>query len=308
MQITILGTESMGVRGLSCMVEIKDRKILIDPGMALGFRRYNLLPHPAQVAVGEQTRKKIKDALKDATDVVISHYHGDHVPLVDANPYQIDAHQFAPLLRKPRFWTKGTGAMSTRMVARRESLVKLLGMELPDAENKMDGALTFSPPMSHGEPNTSLGTMMMTRIMDEEKVFVHGSDIQLLNEQAVSFILDWRPDIVLVGGPPLYLSGFMDRRRQKKSWELAMQLAQGVETLIIDHHLLRGEEGLVWLDHLSSDVSRRVFCGADFMGQPRRLLEAWRIQLYELIPVPESWHKGFVSGDTDTYLYRHFVD
>lgn len=54
MHIEVLGTESLSVRGLSCVVEVENRKIVIDPGLALGYRRHGLLPHPAQVAVGEQ--------------------------------------------------------------------------------------------------------------------------------------------------------------------------------------------------------------------------------------------------------------
>ncbi len=290
------------------MVEIKDRKILIDPGMALGFCRHALMPHPAQVAVGEQIRQKIITALENATDVVISHYHGDHVPLVDANPYQIEARKVASSLQKVRLWAKGSQGLSTQMIARRKGLIQLLGTELPNAEGKTDGILAFSSPMPHGEPNTRLGTVMMTLIQDENYVFVHGSDIQLLDEQAVSFILDWRPDIALVGGPPFYLSGFMDKSRTKKSWELALRLAQGVETLILDHHLLRCVKGLVWLDQLSSEVDHQVFCSADYMKQPRRLLEASRVELYKQMPVPGNWHEDYTRGDADTFLYRKFVD
>ncbi len=67
--------------------------------MALGYRRHGLLPHPAQVAVGEQVRRQIVAALSDVTDVVFSHFHGDHVPqgwrqacargTVDTSAYQI---------------------------------------------------------------------------------------------------------------------------------------------------------------------------------------------------------------------------
>ena len=49
-----------------------------------------------------------------------------------------------------------------------------------------------------------------------------------------------------------------------------------MDTLILDHHLLRCEEGLPCLDRLSSEAGHRVICAADFMGRPRRLLEARR--------------------------------
>ncbi len=298
MHIEILGAESLGVRGLSCVVEVKDRKIVIDPGLALGYRRYGLLPHPTQVTVGEQVRRKILAALKDATDVVMSHFHGDHIPLPNANPYQLKAQQAAPLCQSVRCWSKGPEGLSHSMVRRRDSLCQVLGRDLPIAEGQNGGWLAFSPSMPHGKPGSRLGAVMMTRIEDEDTVFVHASDIQLLDGQAVSFILAWRPDIALVGGPPLYLPWLSSKRREV-AWRNALRLAHHVDVLILDHHLLRCEEGLSWLDRLSSKTDHRVICAADFMGGPRRLLEAQRVQLYQEMPVPEGWHEAYARGDTD---------
>ena len=306
MHIEILGAESLGVRGLSCVVEVRERKVVIDPGLALGYHRYGLLPHPAQVAVGEQVRRRIIAELKDATDVVMSHFHGDHVPLPDANPYQLEAQQVAPLCRTVRFWAKGPAGLSHNMLRRKKSLCTVLGRDLPNAEGQGDGPLAFSLPVPHGERNGRLGTVMMTRIEDEDTVFVHASDIQLLDGKAVSLILDWQPDIVLAGGPPLYLRRFSSKRRWG-AWRNARQLARHVDTLILDHHLLRCEEGLSWLDRLSSETGHRVICAADFMGRPRCLLEARREQLYDVMPVPEGWHEAYAHGDADTLRYRDYV-
>jgi hypothetical protein len=307
--LKILGAESLGVRGLCCVVEVENRKIVIDPGLALGYQRHRLLPHPAQVAVGEQVRRRILAELKGATDVVMSHFHGDHVPLPNANPYQLKAQQAAPLCRKVQLWVKGPQGLSDNMLRRRESLGKVLGRELPNVEGQRDGTLAFSPPVAHGRLNTKLGTVMMTRIEWKDTVFVHASDIQLLDGEVVSLILDWQPDIALVGGPPLYLP-WLSSRYQEIAWENARRLARHVDTLILDHHLLRCEEGLSWLDRLSSETGHRVICAADFMERPRRLLEARRAQLYEEMPVSEGWHEAYACGDADTrgfgimYLWR----
>lgn len=288
-------------------MEVKERKIAIDPGLALGYRRHGLLPHPAQVAVGEQVRRKIVAALEDATDVVMSHFHGDHVPLPDANPYQLKAQQVAPFCRTPRFWAKGPEGTSHNMARRRESLCKVLGRELPNAEGQREGPMAFSPPVPHGEPHTKLGTVMMTRIEDEDGVFVHASDIQLINDEAVSLILAWQPDIVLTGGPPIYLP-WLSSEKRARAWDNALRLARGVDRLILDHHLLRCEEGLSWLDRLSSETGHDVICAADFMGRPRCLLEAWRTRLYEEMPVPQGWHEAYARGEADTSAYRDYVD
>jgi predicted metallo-beta-lactamase superfamily hydrolase len=303
MHIEILGTESLGVRGLSCVVAVEDRKIVIDPGLALGYRRHNLRPHPAQVAVGEQVRRAIMAALKDATDVVLSHFHGDHIPLPDANPYQLKAQQVAPVCRTARFWASRSAGLSGSMLHRREALCKVLGRDLPNAEGQRDGPLAFSPPMPHGEHRSKLGTVMMTRIEGRDTTFVHASDIQLLDAEPVSLILAWRPSIVLVGGPPLYLPWLSPRRREV-AWKNALRLARHVDTLILDHHLMRCEEGLAWLGRLSSETGHRVICAADFMERPRRLLEARRERLYEEMPIPNGWHAAYARGDADTDAYR----
>jgi hypothetical protein len=92
MIIKILGSESLGVRGLSCSVELKNRKIFIDPGIALGWSRYGFFPHPFQIAIGAGIREKIIEELKNASDVIFSHFDGDHCPLYNPNPYQLDTY------------------------------------------------------------------------------------------------------------------------------------------------------------------------------------------------------------------------
>ena len=44
MHITILGVELLDVHGLSCVAEVRTRKIVIDPRLASGYKRHGLLP------------------------------------------------------------------------------------------------------------------------------------------------------------------------------------------------------------------------------------------------------------------------
>ncbi len=310
MQIEILGTESLGVRGLSCLIETRDRKIVIDPGLALGYNRHGLLPHPLQVSVGESVRQKILMALEDATDVVFSHFHGDHVPLVDANPYQMPAQKVAAVCQartqKPRFWAKGTRGISQNMSRRLQSLRIALDDELLNAEGQSDGQISFSIPVPHGQRGEHLGMVMMTRIEEGGEVFVHASDIQLLDEATVSRITSWQPTIVLASGPPLYLP-HLSRKQRAMAWQNAVRLAHNVDTLILDHHLIRSKAGCLWLDKVSSTTEHRVCCAADFMGQNRTPLEAWRQRLYAEMPVPEGWHDAYARGEVDTGPYRDWL-
>jgi predicted metallo-beta-lactamase superfamily hydrolase len=296
MQIEILGTESLGVRGLCCVVTSKSRKVVIDPGVALGFRRHGLLPHPVQVAASERTRGLIVRALEDATDIVISHYHGDHIPLVDANPYQLSVKQVAQLCQRPRFWAKGTKGISYNQARRAKALAESLGRILPVAEGTSEGLLTFSLPVPHGEGRS--GSVMMTRLEEDGKVFVHASDIQMLNDQAIKQIIAWKPNIVLASGPPIYLPS-LTSAEQEEALHRTLRLAKRVDSLILDHHLMRSKKGEKWLDYASSLTGHKVVCAADFMGLRRNLLEAERVLWYKRLPVPEGWHQAYARGEVE---------
>jgi len=72
---------------------------------------------------------------------------------------------------------------------------------------------------------------MMTRIKDDN-VFVHASDIQLLDDDTVDLVLKWQPDILLVGGPPLYLEQ-LSLNLRNRAWQNAVRLAASVDILIL---------------------------------------------------------------------------
>jgi uncharacterized protein len=144
---------------------------------------------------------------------------------------------------------------------------------------------------------------MMTRIENQGRVFVHASDIQLLDDSTVDRIIDWRPTTVLAAGPPLYL-GRLDTAGRKRAWDNAIRLVEHVNVVILDHHLMRSAEGKVWLSKIAQITGRCVYCAADYMGKPRRFLEAERQGLYDEMPVPPQWHNG--AAVEDSRIERYF--
>lgn len=302
MRIEILGTESLGVRGLCCIVHTHDRHIVIDPGVALGYQRAGLLPHPIQVAAGEDVRNKIIKNLKNATDVVISHFHGDHIPLENANPYQLSLQSVADLLQSPRLWVKGIDGEKPHIADRRNKL--LIAFEIPSpCDNQTHGMLSFSKTMPHGLPHLSMGTVMMTRIEDGHDVFVHASDIQLLSDEPLSKILDWQPTVLLVSGPPLYRH--LSENDIGEVYRRVESLTEKVPVCIIDHHLLRCRSGVQWLDELKTKTHGRILCAADFMNKKRRFLEANRSLLYDMFPIPTNWHESYKQKTVTTSEFHN---
>ncbi len=303
MEIEIIGTESLGVRGLCCYIKTKHRKILIDPGIALGYKRHGLLPHPFQVAIDEKIQKRLIKKWATATDIVISHFHGDHCPLAEANPYQLNIKKLKGINPGVRVFVKPFSFLSGREKKRAEDFSSKLKVDLIESDDLEDSIISFSNPVPHGDKNDTNITVIMTKIEEEGRKFVHASDIQLLNEESVQKILDWRPDIVLAGGPPLYLSNRLGPKQLDNALKNALKLAENIKIFIIDHHLMRNLEGVEWIKKIISMTGKNILCGADFMNQPRMLLEAKRQKLYREMPVPEKWHKKYTKGLETTKYY-----
>ena len=292
-KVRILTAESMGVRGLCTVVEGKGRKVLIDPGIALGYRRSGLKPHPIQVGVGRALRRRILKEAADATDIVFSHYHGDHIPLVEANPYQLSLETALPVLKGKRFWGLDPEALSGVSQQRAQDLARVLPLRFVPPGGFGDEDLVFLPRAYHGEPDGPGGWVLMTMV---GRVFLHASDIQLLHDEPVRMILDLEPETVVVGGPPLYLLKKPSTMREKARF-FAERLAGEVPRLVLDHHLLRSEEGLQWLKELNRTSPNMITSAAGFMGRTPRLLEARRKELYRRFPVPDGWHEDYEAGN-----------
>jgi len=303
MKIKILGAESLGVRSLCVFVTTNNRRILIDPGIALGYRRFGVLPHPFQIAIGNNIRKNIISILKSGvTDIVFSHYHGDHIPLPDANPYQLDAYQVSQYFKKPQLWCKSSENISNHMLIRRKELMKILQRDFPNSEGETDGNLSFSPSVSHGRMKKN--HVMMTRIEEGDIIFVHASDIQLLDNKAISQIIKWKPTIVLASGPPFYLKQYQTKDIYDKAWKNALKLAEKSSTLILDHHLCREKDGLNFISKLSGKTGKKIICAAQFMEKKPMLLEAYRQELYNELPVDPKWHDNYSKGKSTTARFQ----
>jgi predicted metallo-beta-lactamase superfamily hydrolase len=268
---------------MACVVETTGLKVLIDPGTALGPKRFRLPPHPIEQGQAQEVQKLLYDELSNATHVVITHFHGDHHPMVEADTSQLNAHEVLPFLKNREVLVKSNRGVSRRQKHRRRLLEQLLGKSLTDADNGQFGDISFSEPVPHGEPGNKAGTVIMAKITDNNTTFVHGSDIQLLNHQSIEIICHWKPDIAFIAGPPLYIL-----ENQKNAKDLLESINQHLARLIsvcgrviLDHHIMRSRDGEAWLDRMADTHGKeKICCAADFSQLPRNLLEANRKGLF----------------------------
>ncbi len=285
MRVEILGTETLGVRGLSAFID----KVLIDPGVALGFSRYHLHPHPIQAVAGDEVKARIVGAWGRAEDVVISHFHGDHIPLLNPNPFQLGIGDILHSHPNPdaRIWVKAEKFCKGIERKRLRDLKRTFEGQVIEAEpSEGDGLIEFIGPFPH---TGNSDTLVLGTIIRAGRVVLHLSDADVFSREVIRAVRRVDPDIVISDGPSIY------RHVDKKLIEVSLSKASMMDfcgTWVLDHHLMRCDNGIEWLNSLKE---RRKECdvlsAAGFMKKPLTMLEAWRRTLYELMPVSNNWFR-----------------
>lgn len=278
MKITPIASDSLGVRSLSVYVETSDVRVLIDPSAALGPSRYSLPPHPLELKVLDETKKRISEIAQNCDLFVISHYHYDHYD-PDAVFYRgkkVFAKDIQKNINKSQ---QGRGMEFKGLV---ENSCELIYCD--DSEHRFGGTrIVFSPPFFHGPANVRLGYVVMTTVDDGEKKLLHASDVQgPVTKEAKDYIIEQKPDVLIMDGPPTLFLGwkFSVKNLQDASDNLVEILENLDCDVILDHHLLRD---LKYKEHFSEPYrvgGGRLKTFAEYLGKKNNMLEAHRKELW----------------------------
>ena len=287
MRVIPIASESLGVRSLATFVEASGLKILIDPGVALGPKRYGLPPARIELETLQKMRKKLQGYAKRADVVIISHYHYDHHTPFFEGLYESSSEAFAKEIYGGKLLFIKHPKENINFSQRKRAWAFLKNAEpiakkIEFADGKtfdLGGVrLEFSPAVPHGREGSKLGFVVMTLIDDGSQRIIHASDIQLLNRKAVEWIIEKNPDLLITGGPPTYLG-----KRAEGSWETGIKNLNEIirETnaeIILDHHIVRDRRYLEFFDELEE----RPKTFARFLKVEDRPLEAYRRELHRL--------------------------
>lgn len=271
MEIIPIVSDSLGVRSLCVYVSTTDINILIDPSAALCPNRYGLPPTSEEIDALHFYKEKIREyALK--TDLfIISHYHYDHY-----DPEEIFYEGKWVIAKDP---SKNINkSQKTRGLSYWNAFRNKCRLEIADSNSYEYGSTSveFSAPVPHGPPKTPLGFVIMTSIECGSRKFLHASDVQgPILQSTTDEIINRNPDIVVIDGPPTYLLNTCFSRSDlnlvKKN---LIRIAENVDILILDHHLLRD----LHYRSIMREVYRysNVLTFAEFLGKDLRMLEAKR--------------------------------
>jgi len=288
MDVIPIAFHSFGARSMCTYVRTADVKIIIDPSVALGPKRYSLPPHPIELEREGMLWNRIKDLVARADIVIITHYHYDH-----HNPEEPEIFRNKKLLIKhPK------EKINFSQKKRSAYFIKQL-RDFPESIEYADGksfefgdtTITLSPPVFHGTSD-KLGYVIEVCIDDGGKKFLFSSDVEgpPLPHQ-LEFMVESNPNVIFIDGPMTYMLGY---RYSQKSFDESLNnlrkliRATDVKEVVVDHHLTRD---LNWRNKLETVFSTSIEHGvsvlsaAEFANIDEELLEARRKELYKKYPV-----------------------
>lgn len=291
-------SESMGARSLCTFIETPDIKILMDPGVSLGHR-WHLFPHPTEYRILIESRRRIAEFAEKSEVVTVSHYHFDHCtpPFLDylwtfstpETAYQIFRSKVVltkNYRKKINPTQRRRGWMFHKQI---ENIVQEFHLADGNSFTFGDTVITFSNPVFHGETDTALGWVVMVWISFENERVLHASDVQgPLITTTYQSIREINPSLLYLGGPPQYLAGYrVSPQSIKQAQNNLIDLSMKIPTLIIDHHLLRGQDWTSFMQPIRAIAgieAHHVCTAAEYNKQQNLPLESKRRRLYEEDP------------------------
>jgi len=264
--LRLLSSDSLGVRSFSIYVDTGVEKIIIDPGLDIAPLRFDLPPHPREIERFYELKGRIIQYLEMADVVIISHFHHDHF-----------SKEFVPMYMGKRLIMKDPQRNINFMQKKRAREITdvIKDYEIADGrEFRLKGAgVKFSRPLPHG---TTPAVVLSTFIETNRFKLLHTSDISgPIAEEALGFILETKPDILILDGPALYINK-KHRDTFLKNMDIIFEKLPDVK-LVIDHHTTR-DPG--WRNDLEY-ISENTITFAGYNGLEDQPLEGLRKILWE---------------------------
>jgi len=311
--VTPLAAESLGVRSMCTFVETPDARILLDAGVSLCPNRFGMPPHPNEFKAIERCRKRIACAAERADIVTVSHYHFDH----HTPPYEDwlcnwtepestarQVYEGKTVLAKSfkeaiNFSQRRRGWMFQQTSGKYAKTI-----EFADWKSYIFGetSIKFSEPVFHGPENSPLGWVLLSTVEYQDEKLMFAPDIQgPMSVRTLRLIVDEKPQMLIIGGPPSYLAGYKVEDKQIQAGLSNLeQIARTVPLTILEHHTLRDKnwmEKTAMVNRAASTAGHQLLTAAAFLEEEDKCLEAGRKELFAAMPPAKDFKKWMRLGD-----------
>lgn len=314
-KITPLAAESFGVRSMCTLVETPDIRVLLDAGISLCPYRFGLPPHPIEFKTIDALRRRIAEAAETAEVTTISHYHFDHhtpsyedwlVNWTEANETARQIYRGKKVLMKSPKEKINASQRQRAWLFQKTGGKYAATLEPADGKTFTFGKNTimrFSEAVPHGPDNSMLGWVLMTLIEYEGERFMFAPDVQgPMSTHTLELIKLAKPQVIMIGGPPFYLSSFkVDEAQLQLGLKNLTSVVEAVPITILEHHALRDEQWQQKTEQVYTsalDARHKVMTAAEFIGEKNKFLESKRKQLYINAPPSKEFKNWMREGLT----------
>ncbi|MHC1623602.1 MAG: MBL fold metallo-hydrolase [Candidatus Methanospirareceae archaeon] len=279
-----LAFDSFGVRSMATFVETDDIAVLIDPGVSLAPRRYNLPPHPIEEQRMSERWADIKEHAARSEVLIVTHYHYDHYDPEEPELYE---GKIVYLKHPKEKINKSQAGRASYFLDKLNELPQ--SVDIADANEFKHGStiIKFSSPVYHGT-NPKLGYVVEVSISCGGEKMVFTSDVEgpSVADQA-EFIIQENPDLLILDGPMTYMLGF---RYSRKSLALSIENINriiketSVKTVLVEHHFMRDlkyKERIAEVYECAAENDVSIITAAEYLGRGVDMLEARRRELYQ---------------------------
>jgi predicted metallo-beta-lactamase superfamily hydrolase len=280
MKVIPLAADSLGVRSMATYVEVGGTGILIDPGATLAPSRFNLPPATAEWDALRRANDRISAYASRAAIVFVSHYHDDH--------FRSDPATYAGRMVLAKDPHRMVGAQQNRRGTELWTVLKDHARpSVADGYEKKEHALELrvSSPLPHGVEGTTMGYVLALAVHDpiERERFVFASDVQgPLSGVAAAWIIQQRPSLVYLAGPPSYIEREMGTAVIERGIDNLLRVIQTTGCrVIMDHHAVREAAFEARFERVWA--TGRVVTAAGHLGVPLAALESRRRQLWTAV-------------------------
>jgi predicted metallo-beta-lactamase superfamily hydrolase len=302
-----VAAESLGVRSMCTYVETPDVRVLLDAGVSLCPNRFGLPPHPKEFQAIDESRRKIAQAAEKAEIITLSHYHFDHhtpsfedwlCNWTEAGETATQIYEGKIILAKnPReqinYSQRRRGWMFQKTGAKYAEK-----LEIADGKDFVFGGtrIKFSSPVFHGPEDSMLGWVLMTTIDCQGEKFMFAPDVQgPISSHTLKMIIEEKPQVIMLGGPPLYLEGFkVDERQIQTGLANLKSIVEHVPLTVLEHHILRDEnwkEKSIDVFHEAYVSAHTLLTAAEYLERQNNFLEASRKKMYSESPPRKEFEK-----------------
>lgn len=312
-RILPLAAESLGVRSMCTYVETPDVRILLDAGVSLCPDRFGLPPHPKEFKAIKEARWRIAEAADKAEVVTVSHYHFDHhtPSFEDWLSNWTDAKDTARQIYEGKTVLMKNPKEKINYSQRRRAWMfqktggkHALKLEVADGRSFPFGKNTtvrFSEPVFHGPEDSALGWVLMATVEYQGERFMYAPDVQgPMSIWTLKLIIKERPQLLMIGGPPLYLAGFkVDDEHIRSGLRNFRKIVEVTPIVILEHHILRDEN---WLEKSKTilddnlETEGKIVTAAEYSGKKNTFYEAVRKKLFAEEPPSKDFEKWMHEG------------